>query len=407
MGATSTRAEELRARLLAFFDQHILPSQRAYAHELRDNRQRGDAFAPSRVVERLKPLARTAGLWNLFLPRTDEAPERLTNFEYAPLCEVMGRVGWAAEVFNCSAPDTGNMETIERYGSEAHKRGWLAPLEAGEIRSAFLMTEPQVASSDATNIECSIRREGDEYVIDGRKWWSTGAHDRRCRLFIVMGKTKTDGPRHQQQSMLLVPADARGVTIRRDLTVFGYDDAPQGHAEVELAGVRVPVDDVLLGEGRGFEIAQGRLGPGRVHHCMRSIGAAEVALELMCERLKSRVAFGRPLSEQSVWHERIAEARCAIDQARALVLQTAERIDRLGNKAARKEIAMIKVVVPSMAARVIDQAMQAHGAGGLSVDHPLAQMYSVQRALRIIDGPDEVHRATIAKLELAATRADS
>jgi acyl-CoA dehydrogenase len=317
------------------------------------------------------------------------------------LCEIMGRVPWSAEVFNCSAPDTGNMETIERYGTEAQKDEWLEPLLVGKIRSAFLMTEPAVASSDATNIECSIRREGDEYVINGRKWWSSGANDPRCKIFIVMGKTNPDAPRHQQQSMILVPADSKGVKVVRALHVFGYDDAPHGHAEVELNNVRVPVANILLGEGRGFEIAQGRLGPGRIHHCMRSIGVAEYALEQMCKRLVSRVAFGRPIGEQSVWHERIAEARCSIDQARLMVLRAAHMMDTVGNKAARKEIAMIKVIVPSMALRILDWAIQAHGAAGVCQDFELAHLWASQRTLRLADGPDEVHRNAIAKLELA------
>jgi acyl-CoA dehydrogenase len=325
----------------------------------------------------------------------------LSNLEYAPLCEIMGRVPWAPEVFNCSAPDTGNMETIERYGTEAHKDQWLEPLLAGEIRSAFLMTEPAVASSDATNIECSIRRDGDEYVINGRKWWSSGANDPRCQLYIVMGKTNPEAHRHQQQSMILVPADAKGVKVLRYLPVFGYDDAPHGHAEVELANVRVPATNILLGEGRGFEIAQGRLGPGRIHHCMRSIGVAERGLELMCRRLSSRVAFGKPVATQSVWHERIAEARCMIDQARLLVLRAAYMMDTVGNKVAKQEIALIKVVVPTMTLQVLDWAIQAHGAAGVSGDFPLARLWASQRTLRLADGPDEVHRNAIAKLELA------
>ncbi|HYM35660.1 MAG TPA: acyl-CoA dehydrogenase family protein [Steroidobacteraceae bacterium] len=399
--ADNARTAELKKKLLAFFDDHIYPQERACADELASNRRKGDAFAPLQTIERLKPIARAAGLWNLFLPHSKRAPEGLTNLEYAPLCEIMGRVGWSSEVFNCSAPDTGNMETIERYGTEAHKDEWLEPLLRGEIRSAFLMTEPAVASSDATNIQCSIRREGNEYVINGRKWWSTAANDRRCKLFIVMGKTNPEAASHSQQSMILVPRDAKGVSVLRDLTVFGYDAAPHGHAEVNLDNVRVPVTNVLLGEGRGFEIAQGRLGPGRIHHCMRSIGVAEVALELMCKRLNSRVAFGKPLSQQSVWHERIAESRCMIDQARLMVLQAAHMMDTVGNKIARKEIAMIKVIVPNMAAKIIDWAIQAHGGGGLSQDFKLAHMYADQRILRLADGPDEVHRHTIAKFELA------
>jgi acyl-CoA dehydrogenase len=313
----------------------------------------------------------------------------------------MGRVPWAPEVFNCAAPDTGNMETIERYGSEAQKDRWLEPLLAGQIRSAFLMTEPAVASSDATNISCSIQRDGNDYVINGRKWWSSGANDPRCKIFILMGKTNTGEDRHRQQSMILVPSDTPGVRVLRHLPVFGYDDAPHGHAEVLLENVRVPASNLLLGEGRGFEIAQGRLGPGRIHHCMRSIGVAERALELMCKRLTARVAFGKPISAQSVWHERIADCRCEIDQARLMVLNAAYLMDTVGNKVARKEIAMIKVVVPNMTLKVLDYAIQAHGAGGVTSDFPLAQLWGGQRTLRIADGPDEVHRNAIAKLELA------
>jgi acyl-CoA dehydrogenase len=397
----SPRVRELQARLLKFFDQHIYPSEKVYEAEVAQNRRQGDAFVATQVIEDLKVKARAAGLWNLFLPHSPRAPEGLSNLEYAPLCEIMGRVPWAPEVFNCSAPDTGNMETIERYGSEAHKDRWLEPLLAGEIRSAFLMTEPAVASSDATNIECSIRRDGDEYVINGRKWWSSGANDPRCKLYIVMGKTNPQGHRHQQQSMILVPADAKGVKVLRYLPVFGYDDAPHGHAEVDLVDVRVPASNILLGEGRGFEIAQGRLGPGRIHHCMRSIGVAERALELMCKRLSSRVAFGKPVAAQSVWHERIADARCMIDQARLLVLRAAYMMDTVGNKVAKQEIALIKVVVPTMTLQVLDWAIQAHGAAGVSGDFPLARLWASQRTLRLADGPDEVHRNAIAKLELA------
>lgn len=397
----SPRVRELQARLLKFFDDHIYPNDEAYEAEVAANRRRGDAFVATQVIEQLKSKARAAGLWNLFLPHSPRVPEGLSNLEYAPLCEIMGRVPWAPEVFNCSAPDTGNMETIERYGSEAHKDTWLQPLLAGKIRSAFLMTEPAVASSDATNIECSIRRDGDDYVIDGRKWWSSGANDPRCKLYIVMGKTNPEAHRHQQQSMILVPSDAEGVKVLRHLPVFGYDDAPHGHAEVELTNVRVPVSNILLGEGRGFEIAQGRLGPGRIHHCMRSIGVAERALELMCKRLSSRVAFGKPVAAQSVWHERIADARCMIDQARLLVLRAAYMMDTVGNKVAKQEIALIKVVVPTMTLQVLDWAIQAHGAAGVSGDFPLARLWASQRTLRLADGPDEVHRNAIAKLELA------
>ena len=395
------KVQDLQARLLAFMDSHIYPNEARFLEEIAENRAKGNAWVPLQLIENLKPWARQAGLWNLFLPHSARAPEGLSNLEYAPLCEIMGRVSWAPEVFNCSAPDTGNMETLERYASEEHKKQWLEPLLRGEIRSAFLMTEPAVASSDATNIQCEIRREGDHYVINGRKWWSSGVGDPRCAIFIVMGKTDADAPRHSQQSMVLVPANTPGITILRHLPIFGYDDAPHGHMEVLLENVRVPVSNIMLGEGRGFEIAQGRLGPGRIHHCMRSIGIAERALELMCKRLNSRVAFGKPVSAQSVWHERIAESRCMIDQARLLTLKAAFMMDTVGNKVAKAEIAMIKVVAPNMAAKVIDWAIQAHGGGGMSDDFPLAYAYVWQRALRFADGPDEVHRASIAKLELA------
>ena len=395
------KVQDLQARLLAFMDSHIYPNEARFLEEIAENRAKGNAWVPLQLIENLKPLARQAGLWNLFLPHSARAPEGLSNLEYAPLCEIMGRVSWAPEVFNCSAPDTGNMETLERYASEEHKKQWLEPLLRGEIRSAFLMTEPAVASSDATNIQCEIRREGDHYVINGRKWWSSGVGDPRCAIFIVMGKTDADAPRHSQQSMVLVPAHTPGITILRHLPIFGYDDAPHGHMEVLLENVRVPVSNIMLGEGRGFEIAQGRLGPGRIHHCMRSIGIAERALELMCKRLNSRVAFGKPVSAQSVWHERIAESRCMIDQARLLTLKAAFMMDTVGNKVAKAEIAMIKVVAPNMAAKVIDWAIQAHGGGGMSDDFPLAYAYVWQRALRFADGPDEVHRASIAKLEMA------
>ena len=395
------KVQDLQARLLAFMDQHIYPNEARYHEEIAENRAKGNAWVPLQLIEDLKPLARQAGLWNLFLPHSTRVPEGLSNLEYAPMCEIMGRVSWAPEVFNCNAPDTGNMETLERYASEDHKKQWLEPLLRGEIRSAFLMTEPAVASSDATNIQCEIRRDGEDYVINGRKWWSSGVGDPRCAIFIVMGKTDAEAPRHSQQSMILVPANTPGITILRHLPIFGYDDAPHGHMEVLLENVRVPVSNILLGEGRGFEIAQGRLGPGRIHHCMRSIGIAERALELMCKRLNERVAFGKPVSAQSVWHERIAESRCMIDQARLLTLKAAFMMDTVGNKVAKAEIAMIKVVAPNMAAKVIDWAIQAHGGGGMSDDFPLAYSYVWQRALRFADGPDEVHRASIAKLELA------
>ena len=397
----SPKVKDMQARLLAFMDKHIYPNEQRFFDEIAENRAKGNAWIPTKIVEELKPLARQAGLWNLFLPKSHRAPEGLSNLEYAPLCEIMGRVPWAPEVFNCSAPDTGNMETLERYASESLKDQWLEPLLKGEIRSAFLMTEPEVASSDATNIACEIRREGDEYVINGRKWWSTGAGSRHCKVFIVMGKTHPDAARHQQQSMVVVPADTPGVTVVRPVPVFGFDHAPHGHMEVLLENVRVPVGNILLGEGRGFEIAQGRLGPGRIHHCMRSIGAAEQAFELMCQRTAARTAFGKAISEQGVWHERIAESRCMIEQARLLTMKAAYMMDTVGNKAAQGEIAMIKIVAPSMACKVIDWAIQAHGGAGVSNDTPLAFSYSDQRTLRLADGPDEVHRQSLAKLELA------
>ena len=395
------KVKAMQARLLAFMDEHIYPNEARYQQEIDANRAKGNAWLASQVIEELKPKARAAGLWNLFLPRSPRAPEGLTNLEFAPLCEVMGRVPWAPEVFNCSAPDTGNMETLERYASDALKDQWLEPLLKGEIRSAFLMTEPEVASSDATNIQCSIRRDDNHYVINGRKCWSSGAGDPRCAIYIVMGKTDPEAPHHSQQSMILVPAKTPGVKVLRHLTVFGYDDAPHGHMEILLENVRVPVSNLLLGEGRGFEIAQGRLGPGRIHHCMRSIGAAERALELMCTRLNSRVAFGRELSRQTVWQERIAESRCMIEQARLLTLKAAYMMDTVGNKVAKAEIAMIKIVAPNLACQILDRAIQAHGGGGISQDFPLAFSYAHQRTLRFADGPDEVHRNSLAKLELA------
>jgi acyl-CoA dehydrogenase len=397
----SPKVKAMQQRLLAFMDQHVYPNEHHFHEEVEANRRAGNAWVPTRIVEELKPKALAAGLWNLFLPHSKRVPEGLSNLEYAPLCEIMGRVHFAAEVFNCSAPDTGNMETLERYASEPIKRQWLDPLLRGEIRSAFLMTEPDVASSDATNIQLSIERKGDEYVLNGRKWWSSGLGDPRCKVLIVMGKTNPDAGRHEQQSMIVVPTDSPGIEIIRPLSVFGYDDAPHGHMEVTLTNVRVPVENILLGEGRGFEIAQGRLGPGRIHHCMRSIGAAERALELMCKRLSARVAFGKPISAQSVWHERIADARCMIDQVRLMTLKAAYMMDTVGNKVAKAEIAMIKVVAPNVACQVIDWAIQAHGGGGVSQVFPLASMYAHQRTLRLADGPDEVHRNAIAKLELA------
>ena len=397
----SPRVQDLQKRLLDFMDQHIYPNEQRFFDEIAANRAKGNAWVPTELIEELKPLARQAGLWNLFLPHSKRAPQGLSNLEYAPLCEIMGRVPWAPEVFNCNAPDTGNMETFERYASEALKDRWLEPLLRGDIRSAFLMTEPEVASSDATNIQCSIVRDGDHYVINGRKWWSSGAGDPRCAVYIVMGKTAPEAARHAQQSMVVVPANTPGIKVLRPLSVFGYDDAPHGHMEVLLENVRVPADHILLGEGRGFEIAQGRLGPGRIHHCMRSIGAAERALALMCKRLNNRVAFGREIARQSVWQERIAEARCMIEQARLLTLKAAWMMDTVGNKGARAEIAMIKIVAPIMAGQVIDWAIQAHGGAGVSQDFPLAYSWANQRTLRLADGPDEVHRNALAKLELA------
>jgi acyl-CoA dehydrogenase len=394
----------LRNRLEAFFDAHIYPNEKRHAQEVREMRAqcaKGQGWQVLPLMEELKVKAREAGLWNLFLPHAHEQAPGISNLDYAPLCEVMGRVIWSAEVFNCSAPDTGNMETLYRYATPAQQAQWLQPLLEGQIRSAFLMTEPEVASSDATNIQCSIRREGDEYVINGRKWFSTGAGHPHCDIFIVMGKTDPDAARHAQQSMVLVPRNTPGVKVLRPLTVMGYDDAPHGHMEVLLENVRVPVANILLGEGRGFEIAQGRLGPGRIHHCMRCIGAAERALETMVDRLRCRVAFGRELSSQSVWHERIAEARCMIDQARLLTLNAAHKMDTVGNKEAKAEIAMIKVVAPNMACQVIDWAIQAHGAAGVNEDVWLAESWALQRTVRIVDGPDEVHRMAIAKLEIA------
>ena len=403
--AYTDKVKAMQAKLIAFMEEHIYPNEHRFHREVLENRRKGNPWIPTKIIEELKPKARAAGLWNLFLPHSKRAPEGLSNLEYAPLCEIMGRVSFAPEVFNCSAPDTGNMETLERYGSEEHKRAWLEPLLRGEMRSAFLMTEPDVASSDATNIQCRIERvsnkAGDEYVINGRKWWTSGGGDPRCKLYIVMGRTNPDAPKHSQQSIVLVPHDAPGVKVLRALSVFGYDEAPHGHMEIELKNVRVPASNILLGEGRGFEIAQGRLGPGRIHHCMRLIGVAERALELMCKRSLSRVAFGRTIAEQGVTRERIAQARIMIDSTRWLVLNAAYMMDTVGNKVAKAEIAMIKVLAPNMALQVIDWAMQAHGGAGVSDDFPLAMMYAHSRTLRFADGPDEVHRNAIAKLELA------
>lgn len=388
----SAKTLELQKRLVDFMDEHIYPNEQVYTDEIAS----GDRWQPSKLIEDLKSKAKAAGLWNLFLPDVSE----LTNLEYAPLAEMMGRVTWASEVFNCSAPDTGNMEVLHLYGSPEQKEKWLKPLLDGEIRSCFSMTEPDVASSDATNIQASIVSDGDSYIINGRKWWSTGGGDPRCKLSIFMGKTDPAAAKHLQQSMILVPMDASGVKVERMLNVFGYDDAPNGHAEITFTDVRVPKENILLGEGRGFEIAQGRLGPGRVHHCMRLIGVAERSLELIRERAKTRVAFGKPVADQGVVRQWIAEARCAIDQARLLVLKTAWMMDTQGNKAARKEIAMIKAVVPQMALNIIDRAIQVHGGGGVSQDHPLAQFWIYARSLRLADGPDEVHFESIAKTEL-------
>ncbi len=395
----SPRTVELQQRLQAFFAEHITPAEPRYFAEIQANTAAGRRWTPLQLIEDLKVKARAAGLWNLFLPDSERGAG-LSNQDYAPLAEIMGRTPWASEVFNCSAPDTGNMEVLVRYGTPEHQQRWLEPLLEGRIRSAFAMTEPAVASSDATNIQASIVRDGDAYVLNGRKWWTSGAGDPRCAVYIFMGKSDPDAPSHSQQSMILVPADAPGVKVLRPLTVFGYDDAPHGHMEVAFDDVRVPVSSILLGEGRGFEIAQGRLGPGRIHHCMRLIGLAERALELMCERASERVAFGKPLSRQTVTQERIAEARCQIDMARLLTLKAAWMMDVAGNKSAKSEIAMIKVVAPNMACRVIDWAMQVFGAMGMSEDAPLAYFYTIARTLRFADGPDEVHRNSIAKIEL-------
>jgi acyl-CoA dehydrogenase len=392
----SERAREILARVDAFMRERVEPAEAAFFAA----RDAGDRWQVPQVVEDLKAEARAAGLWNLFLTESDRGAG-LTTVEYAPMAERMGTVVFAPEVFNCNAPDTGNMEVLARYGSAAQQAAWLDPLLRGEIRSGFAMTEPDVASSDATNIRGRIDRDGDHYVINARKWWTSGAGDARCKVLIVMGRTSAEADRHHQQSMVLVPMSTPGVKVERMLPVFGYDDAPHGHAEITFTDARVPVENVLLGEGRGFEIAQGRLGPGRVHHCMRLIGLAERALGAMCRRLGSRVAFGQRLAENAVWRERIAKARVSIDQARLLVLHAAHRMDTVGNKEARAEIAAIKVVVPPMACAVIDDAMQAFGAAGLCDDHGLAYAYAQARVLRVADGPDEVHRDHIARMELA------
>jgi acyl-CoA dehydrogenase len=398
----SERVRDLQRRLTAFMDEHVYPNEATFHRQIAD----GDRWQPTSIVEEIKPKARAAGLWNLFLPES-EYGAALTNVEYAPLCEIMGRVpAFGPEVFNCSAPDTGNMEVLVRYGTDEQRRQWLEPLLDGTIRSCFAMTEPDVASSDATNIRARIERDGDEYVLNGRKWWTSGAGDPRCKIAIFMGKSDPSAPKHKQQSMILVPMDAPGVTVRRMLNVFGYDDAPHGHGEVTFDNVRVPASNMLLGEGRGFEIAQGRLGPGRIHHCMRSIGVAERALEAMCRRVQTRVAFGRTLAEQGTIRARIAESRMEIEQARLLTMKAAYLMDSVGNKAARNELAMVKVVVPRMTLRVLDRAIQAHGAAGVCDDFPLAAMWAHTRTLRLADGPDEVHQEAIAKMELKRGPAD-
>ncbi|HTN65418.1 MAG TPA: acyl-CoA dehydrogenase family protein [Burkholderiaceae bacterium] len=397
----SAKSLDLQKRVKAFIDEEIMPAEHAYKTEMAAAREAGNPWIVYNTIEELKKKARAAGLWNLFLPES-KLGAGLSNLEYAPLCELMGRVPIAAEVFNCSAPDTGNMETLVRYGSPEQQEQWLLPLLNGEIRSGFAMTEPAVASSDATNIEARIVRDGEHYVLNGQKWFTSGAADPRCKILIFMGKTDPDNPnRHRQQSMILVPTDTPGVKLLRNMSVFGYDDAPHGHAEVRFENVRVPVANILLGEGRGFEISQGRLGPGRIHHCMRMIGRAEMALEMMCRRTLKRVAFGRKIAEQGVWRERIANSRILIDQARLMVLNAAYMMDTVGNKIAAKEIAMIKVIAPNMACQVIDWAIQAHGGAGVSQDFSLAHSYASARSIRLADGPDEVHRNAIAKLELA------
>jgi acyl-CoA dehydrogenase len=395
----SDKVVQLQERVRAFIYEHVIPAEPIFAQQVED----GGRWCVPPVMEELKAKAKAAGLWNMFLPESKKG-FGLSNLEYAPIAELLGHSGLASEAFNCSAPDTGNMEILERYGSDEIKERWLKPLLEGEIRSAFAMTEPLVASSDATNIESRIERDGNEYVINGRKWWTSGIMDPRCTVLIFMGKTNPDAPKHQQQSMIVIPRDTPGITIKRSLPVFGYDDAPHGHGEVLFENVRVPVANILLGEGRGFEIAQARLGPGRIHHCMRSIGSAERAIELMCARADSRVAFGSKLSDKGVVEEQIANSRIEIEQARLLVLKAAWMMDKYGNKVARSEIAQIKVAVPNMAMKVLDRAIQIHGGGGVSADFPLARAYAGQRTLRLADGPDEVHRRTIAQIELKKQR---
>lgn len=391
----SDRVKDLQQRLSAFMDQYVYPNEKTYDEQVNT----GDRWQPTEIMEQLKQKAKDAGLWNLFLPES-EYGAGLNNLEYSPLCEIMGRSFMAPEVFNCSAPDTGNMEVLVRYGNEEQKGRWLKPLLSGDIRSCFAMTEPEVASSDATNIQSSITREGDKYIVNGRKWWISSAGDPRCRIAIFMGKTNPTAPKHKQQSMILVPMDTPGITIKRMVSVFGYDHAPQGHAEIIFDNVCVPVSNLLLGEGRGFEIAQGRLGPGRIHHCMRLVGLAERSLEAMCKRVRSRVAFGKTLAEQGTIRSDIAKSRIEIEQARLLTLMAAYKMDTVGNKEAAAEIAMIKVAVPNMALKVIDRAIQAHGAAGVSEDFGLAASWAACRAIRFADGPDEVHREAVAKIEL-------
>ena len=394
----SPRQREWMDRLNAFMDAHVYPAEATFDAQMDEARAKGNPWIVVPVIEDLKAKAKAEGLWNLFLPHTD-AGSGLNNLDYAPLAEIMGRVRWSSEVFNCSAPDTGNMEVLERYGSDAQKEEWMRPLLEGDIRSAFIMTEPEVASSDATNIRTRIERKGDKYIINGRKWWSSGVGDPRCKIMIVMGKTDPDADRYRQQSQVLVPMDTKGVEVKRMLPVFGYDDAPHGHAEIVFNDVEVPVENIILGEGRGFEIAQGRLGPGRIHHVMRTIGVAERALESMCKRLMSREAFGKKLHEHSVWEQRVAEARYNIDMCRLLTLKAADMMDKVGNKVARAEIAMIKVAAPRMALKVIDDAIQSWGGAGVTSDPGLAAMYAQMRTLRLADGPDEVHNRTVASLE--------